>query len=306
MSDNITEISKITNSPNGIRKEEAIQLYPGIELKYLESESDSFSIRRRAIDDVIQINYCKSGQMVWRISNGGYTYLNPGDFSLRAMNVRTDSSISLPAGRYSGLAIFIDLCEAAARPPELLGSADIFRKTIADKLPGTGNIALINGNEKTESIFTGFYDQPEHFRLAYQKLKTLELLLYLSKPELQCKSQSAAYQSEQAEIIKKIHDRLTGQIGERITIEELSRQYLMNPTTLKTAFKEVYGTSIAAHMKHHRMEHAAKLLNETSMSVAEIARTVGYDSQSKFAAAFKSCYQALPREYRKKPDIDKR
>ena len=89
-------------------------------------------------------------------------------------------------------------------------------------------------------------------------------------------------------------------MGERITIEELSRQYLMNPTTLKAAFKEVYGTSIAAHMKQHRMERAAKLLRETNMSVAEIAQAVGYDSQSKFSAAFKACYQVLPREYRKK------
>jgi AraC-like DNA-binding protein len=110
----------------------------------------------------------------------------------------------------------------------------------------------------------------------------------------------AEYQSELIETIRKIHDRLLRRMEQRITIEELSKQYLINPTTLKNAFKSVYGTSLAAHIKEHRMEQAAKMLRETNMTIAEIAQAVGYDSQSKFTAAFKSFYQVLPREYRKK------
>ena len=94
-------------------------------------------------------------------------------------------------------------------------------------------------------------------------------------------------------------DKLLENMDQKITIEELSKQYHMNPTTLKSVFKSVYGTSLAAHMKEHRMEQAAKLLRETDMSIAEIAQTVGYDSQSRFAAAFKAVFQVLPREYRK-------
>ena len=85
----------------------------------------------------------------------------------------------------------------------------------------------------------------------------------------------------------------------RITIEELSKQYLINPTTLKSVFKAVYGTSLAAHIKEHRMEQAAKLLRETDMSIAAIAQAVGYESQSKFTAAFKNQFAALPTAYRK-------
>ena len=73
----------------------------------------------------------------------------------------------------------------------------------------------------------------------------------------------------------------------------------MNPTTLKTLFKSVYGSSLAAHMKEHRMERAAELLRESDMSVAEIANQVGYESQSRFSAAFKEYYGQLPKEYRK-------
>ena len=86
---------------------------------------------------------------------------------------------------------------------------------------------------------------------------------------------------------------------QRITIEELAKRYLINPTTLKNAFKSVYGTSLAAHIKEHRMGQAAKMLKETNKSIAEIARAVGYDSQSKFTAAFKAYFKVLPKEYRK-------
>ena len=106
-------------------------------------------------------------------------------------------------------------------------------------------------------------------------------------------------EAEQVKIIREIHDHLTEHMEQRVTIEELARQYLINPTTLKTVFKEVYGSSLAAHMKEHRMEKAAALLRETDMSVAEIAGQVGYESQSKFTAAFKDQYGCLPTMYRK-------
>ena len=126
------------------------------------------------------------------------------------------------------------------------------------------------------------------------------MLLYLGKAKLTPKQRLSEYQSEQINIVRKIHEQLTQHIEQRITIEELSRQYLINPTTLKVSFKAIYGTSIAAHIKEHRMEQAAKMLKETDKSIAEIARTVGYDSQSRFTAAFKTYFKVLPKEYRKK------
>lgn len=47
------------------------------------------------------------------------------------------------------------------------------------------------------------------------------------------------------------------------------------------------------------------MLRESNKSIAEIAQAVGYDSQGKFTAAFKSFFRILPSEYRKKqPDLD--
>lgn len=109
----------------------------------------------------------------------------------------------------------------------------------------------------------------------------------------------SAFPADQIEIIHDIHDYLSHHLDQRITIESLSHIFPMNPTTIKTVFKSVYGNSIAAHIKEHRMEQAARLLSETDSSIAEVASAVGYGSQSKFSTAFKEVYGCLPTEYRR-------
>jgi len=155
------------------------------------------------------------------------------------------------------------------------------------------------GNEQSENIFSALYDQPQRLQLSYQRIKIIELLLFLSKLERTGPNILTEYRADQIEVIRQIHDDLLQHMDERITIEMLSKKHLINPTTLKTVFKSVYGNSVAAHTKEHRMEQAATLLRDTNHSILEIAKAVGYDSQSKFTAAFKDFYHMLPTEYRK-------
>ena len=105
--------------------------------------------------------------------------------------------------------------------------------------------------------------------------------------------------ADQAALIHEVHEFLVTHLDEKITIDMLSRQFHMNATTLKSVFKSVYGDSLAAHIKEHRMECASELLSGTGLSISEVAARVGYDSQSKFAAAFRSQYGMLPKEYRR-------
>ena len=297
------ELIQIKNDIENIQQKTAgtvISLYPGIELCYLTFSTNSFSVHHNAMPHIIQINYCKVGQIMWEMNSGNRIYLNPGDFSLHTMKACTDSMLTFPNGIYQGLSIYIDLQEVSNHPPELLKGSNIFETILPEIFCRNDSPVFLAGNEQTESIFSALFNQPESLKLPYQKIKTMELLLYLGKTELTSRQQLSEYKTEQIRIIREIHDQLTRHMEQRITIEELSRKYLINPTTLKTAFKSIYGTSIAAHIKEHRMEQAAKMLKETDKSIAEIARAVGYDSQSKFTAAFKTYFKVLPKEYRKK------
>ena len=106
-------------------------------------------------------------------------------------------------------------------------------------------------------------------------------------------------EAEQVRLIRQIHDDMLSHLDQRITIDDLCHRYPINPTTLKDVFKAVYGTSIAAHLKAHRLERAEQLLLESDASVADVARQVGYESQSKFSTAFREQFGQLPKEYRK-------
>ena len=298
MIDELTDIRSSFIKHHSTDHINAIELYPGIELSYLTLTTDKLSVHHAAFDHILEINYCHSGRIGWKMGNGNSVYLGQKDFSLHTMKTCADSVISLPNGDYEGLTISIDLRELTDNPPEVLSGTGITGTFLYDKFCKNSPITSLAGNEQTESIFSAFYGRPEHLQLSWQKIKVLELLLYLGGLKADSKNCLTEYQSEQIEIIRKIHEQLTEHMEQRFTIETLSKQYLINPTTLKTMFKSVYGTSIAAHIKEHRMEKAAKLLRETSLSIAEIAESVGYDSQSRFTAAFKEYSGKLPKDYR--------
>lgn len=120
--------------------------------------------------------------------------------------------------------------------------------------------------------------------------------------EIACPEKQVDFQASQEEIVRNVHRYLVEHLAERVTIEELSRQFLMNPTTLKNMFKKVYGDTIAAHMRTHRLAQAALLLTTTGDEIAAIAQAVGYDSPSRFTTAFREVYRQTPTEYRRLHD----
>lgn len=277
----------------------AYNIFKGIKLLFVSLESEDFSFQHPAFDNILEINYCKSGRIGWQMENGNSIYLGQSDFSLHKMDSCADSQISLPNGDYKGLTIFIDMQELSENLSELLSGTGITGELLSDKFCKNGTFTSFAGNAQTESIFSAFFNLPEKFQFPYWKLKTLELLLYLFRLETDFSCRLTEYQAEQIKIIRNIHKQLVENLNQRFTIESLSKQYLMNTTTLKKIFKAVYGTSIAAHIKQHRMEQAAKLLLTTQNDIIQIAQSVGYESQSKFSAAFKDYFQMLPTEYRK-------
>lgn len=89
------------------------------------------------------------------------------------------------------------------------------------------------------------------------------------------------------EKVAKARDVLVQQIGEPITIKQLSRKVAMNECYLKKGFKEMFGTTIFEFYQDQRMEHAKYLLYEKGLSVTEVSMLLGYSSISHFSTAFK-------------------
>ena len=201
-------------------------------------------------------------------------------------------------GYYQGVSVFIDLDALTATPPDILSEAGINGNNLYAKFcEQKGHIAM-PASEKIEHIFSELYRVPEGIQMAYFKLKIQELLLFLCMVDVRSENQRAQYMPPQVEVVKKIHKKLTANLKERPTIEELSKEYLINTSTLKETFKGIYGMPIATYMKTYRIKQAAVLLRQTQDTVADIAQQVGYINQSKFATAFREIMKISPTEYR--------
>ena len=81
------------------------------------------------------------------------------------------------------------------------------------------------------------------------------------------------------------------------TLGELAHRVSLNDYKLKVGFRQVFGTTVFGYLHQHRMEVARQLLAAQRMNVKEVARTVGYASQSRFATAFRKRFGMNPKAY---------
>ena len=286
--------------PSDVRlKTETYELYPGIELSYQRFLGSQFHFCHRHGVSVLSVDHCKSGRIGWKMHGGLSLYFGSGDLAFHFTDKCLDSEISLPLGYYEGLSVSLDTEILKTNRPELLAEAGADAEALCRKFCGSKETAALPASPHIEHIFSEVYDLPEQLKIPFLKLKCQELLIFLTITEPPCGRTLDLHYSEQVEIIRQIHDLITEHPERRYTIEELSRQYLINTAALKSIFKSVYGMPIASYMKQFRIAHAAKLLRESDDSIADIARAVGYESQSKFSAAFKETMKILPTDYRR-------
>ncbi len=216
----------------------------------------------------------------------------------RVEHFQTVAEVFRQLGDPTRVRIFWLLCHCEECVVNISAMLDMSSPAVSHHLRSLRNSGLIVSRRDGKEVYYRAADTPESQLLH----RMIEQVMEITCPEEGKPAEPPAYPPEQVEIARKVHDQLLRHMERRFTIEELARQYLINPTTLKAVFKSVYGTSLAAHIKEHRMALAARLLQKSDMSIAEIARAVGYDSQSRFSAAFKAFFHMLPSEYRKHCD----
>lgn len=279
------------------------QVYPGIQLIYNDFEATSCYWDGNIDKNILEINHCREGREGCRLASGSCLYLGEGDLSIHTMD-NCAAEMSFPLKHYRGISVVINLSVVVKNPPEILSDSGIDILQFKDKFCSGGNCFIMRAKDEIEHIFSELYSVPDCLQKPYFRLKVQELLLFLCMVDVSKEKRRELYTSPQVEIIKTLHKRLTSNLQERPTIEDLSREYLINTTTLKDTFKGIYGQPIGTYMKEYRIRQAAILLRQTRATIAEIANQVGYENQSKFATAFRDVLKISPAEYRKQNASD--
>lgn len=272
---------------------------PGVEVVELAFSAPRYVPTLHPGRDLMEINHCLAGRAECRMGDGCLQYIGEGDLFLSTLHNHSES-IELPLGHYRGMAVMIEPVQAARQVESALCEVSFSMERVLERFFAQDDCFLIPAKADIAHIFAGMYTAPAEVRGIYYRLKVQELLLYLHYFDPAREPQKPVYARQQVEIIKQVHKQLTMEPGRRFTIEELAQRHCISATALKTGFKAVYGTSVAAYMKEYRIRQAAELLRNTSKSVAEIGAEMGYESQSKFGAAFKERMGLTPLEYRKK------
>ena len=147
---------------------------------------------------------------------------------------------------------------------------------------------------RTRAVLEGLlnHNYTDTLENIYVNAQTQMLLLYsmdcvLGEKEIDTVTCRFLANEPDREKIMKAREILIQQIGEPITIKELSRKVAMNECYLKKGFKEMFGTTIFDFYQSQRMEHARYLLYEKGLTVTEVSVLLGYSSISHFSTAFK-------------------
>ncbi|MGN7761374.1 response regulator transcription factor [Paenibacillus sp. 22594] len=88
-------------------------------------------------------------------------------------------------------------------------------------------------------------------------------------------------------------------IGEKVGMDEMAKRLGLNPTHFSRLFKIETGLTFIEYVTKVKMEQARDLLNQTNITVVEIAEQLGYDNVSYFIKLFRNFAGMTPAEFRK-------
>ena len=104
--------------------------------------------------------------------------------------------------------------------------------------------------------------------------------------------------AQDIEKLQEVKSYLSVHYLSALSLEGISRSFLLNEFKLKKGFKAVFGHTVFGYIHQLRIEYAGRLLQDGGMSIGEVAALVGYTSDSSFIRAFKSYYGCSPGKIR--------
>lgn len=82
-------------------------------------------------------------------------------------------------------------------------------------------------------------------------------------------------------------------------LRELAKVSSLSPYHLHRVFRAAFGETPALMQRRIRAQRAQRLVAETRLAIAEIARRVGFENESAFSRSFRAVTGVSPREYRR-------
>ena len=173
----------------------------------------------------------------------------------------------------------------------LLGGLTLDTNRVRQWMASRGGCAVEGPTPWSRAAFAQLERLPQRERARWCVWKSVELLYLLCAPQEPVAGQAGNLE----EVARYMEEHL----DEPLSIPQLSRRAFLSPTAFKAAFRQRFGLAVHAWLRQRRMERAAQLLRASSLTVLEVAQSVGYSSGSQFSTAFRQRYGTSPGKFRK-------
>lgn len=124
------------------------------------------------------------------------------------------------------------------------------------------------------------------------------LALHVMRPSAPVLERPGRVETISQSILARVQDRIDACLETGISLEELAAEAGLSRFHFARAFREATGQPPHGYLTQRRIEKAKELLRHTDLSLAEIAFTVGFSSQSHFSATFRGRVGQTPRRFR--------
>lgn len=127
------------------------------------------------------------------------------------------------------------------------------------------------------------------------------LVVFLRRPGNQAQfSAQLAAQTARREPLREVQQWITEHPGDDLSVEHLAARARLSPRHFARAFQAETGTTPGRYVDRVRLEHARRLLEDTTDGVEEISRTCGYGTSEAMRRAFVKTLATSPAEYRRR------
>ena len=284
-----------------------IQLRPGLELMVHDLQfQDNFILEAEynELNIAFGIGFCLTGSAVGKLYGlEEEFYLAAGQGSL-GFALKQKGSTEFPGKQR------ITVVDLIMEPMMLNHFIDSEEMHIPIQLQ-----QIINGN------FNSFYTQnfqmnslmkmtaKQIFNCPYQGLtrrlylesKGIEILAFYTELLSQQRAslrQKINFRTDEISRIYYAKEILFDNLQNPPSLIELSKLVGLNDYKLKAGFREYFGNTVFGCLHDYRMQEAKRLLETKKINIKQVARSVGYASETSFSSAFRKKFGVSPSVYR--------
>lgn len=260
------------------------------------SRDHDFSMPTKHFHNEYEIYYLISGDRYYFIDKETY-YCPAGSLVLIEHNlVHKTSTVQIPSHDRILLEIHGEILEP------LMNQIGISIEDFFHQYTGV-YVLPSNKQQKIEKLLLSIAHEIKLRSTNYDfivKLKVMELLIFVMRYDAIQKPIPNKARTDKHKLVDKVATYLSDTYDQNETLEDISKKFFVNKCYLSRIFKEVTGFTISEYTNIYRIQKAKIMLDESEISITEIAETLGFRSAAYFVRVFKNYTETTPHHYRKK------